>query len=77
MSRLHPGFPDMDSFWGQAFEVAIRGKNADQETDAPGDPLMVPEALARQDTDADAFAHAPATPSLPADAVTDAGALAG
>jgi hypothetical protein len=38
---------------------------------------MVPEALARQDTDADAFAHAPATPSLPADAVTDAGALAG
>ena len=72
MSRLYPGFPDMDSFWGQAFEIAIRGKNADPETDAPGDPL-VPEALARQDTDADTFAYAP---RLPAEASTDAGAQA-
>jgi hypothetical protein len=77
MSRLHPGFPDMDSFWGQAFEVAIRGENVDQESDAPGDPLMAPEALARQDTDAAASAYAPAAPSLQADAGTDAGAEAG
>jgi len=76
MSQLHPGFPDMDSFWGQAFEVAIRGKDADQVTHAPGDPLMVPEAPARQDTDSDAFAYAPATPSLPTDAGTDASAQA-
>ncbi len=77
MSRLHPGFPDMDSFWGQAFEVAIRGENLDQESGAPADPLMALEALARQDTDAAASACAPATPSLPADAGTDAGAEAG
>lgn len=77
MSRLRPGFPDMDSFWGQAFEVAVRGTNADQETDVPGNPLMVPEAPARQDTDADAFAYAPATPSPPADAGADASAQAG
>ncbi len=77
MSRLHPGFPDMDSFWGQAFEVAIRGKNADQRTDLAADPLIAPEALARQDTDADALAYAPTTSSLPADAETDASAQAG
>jgi hypothetical protein len=77
MSRLHPGFPDMDSFWGQAFEVAIRGENVDQEPGAPGDPLMAPEALARQETDTAASAYAPATPGLPADAGTDAGAEAG
>jgi hypothetical protein len=77
MSRLHPGFPDMDSFWGQAFEVAIRGENADQETGAPGDPLGVPEALARQDTNATAPAYALAMPSPPAGAGTDAGAQAG
>jgi hypothetical protein len=75
MSRLHPGFPEMDSFWGQAFEIAIRGDNADQETDAPANPLVVPEAVARQASDADASAYAP--PSLTADAGTDVGAQAG
>ena len=75
MSRLHPGFPEMDSFWGQAFEIAIRGDNADQETDASADPLVVPEAVARQASDADASAYAP--PSLTADAGTDVGAQAG
>lgn len=74
MSRLHPGFPDMDSFWGQAFEVAVRGKNPDQETDAPAGPLTAPEALPRQDADANTSAHAPTTSSLVADAGTDAGA---
>ena len=77
MSRLHPGFPDMDSFWGQAFEVAIRGEDADRETDASRDPLMVTEALARQDTDADTSAYAPATPSPLAELRADAGAQAG
>ena len=78
MSRLHPGFPDMDSFWGQAFEVAIRGENLDQETGAPGSQLTAPEALPRQDTDSDASVYAPpATPSLPADAGMDEGAEAG
>ena len=77
MSRLHPGFPDMDSFWGQAFEVAIRGENADQETGAPGDPLRAPEALARQDTNATASAYVLAMPSPPVGAGTDAGAQAG
>jgi hypothetical protein len=38
MSRLQPGFPGMDTFWGQAFEVAIRGKNGALETDAPRRP---------------------------------------
>jgi hypothetical protein len=77
MSRLHPGFPDMASFWGQAFEVALRGENVDQEMSAPEGPLMAPEALARQDTDADASVYARATPSFQADAGTDAVAEAG
>src|SRR5262249_20085833 len=77
MSRLHPGFRDMDSVWGQAFEVAIRGDNTNQETGVPGDPLMVPETLARQETDTDTFANPPATPSLSPDAGTDTGVQAG
>jgi hypothetical protein len=38
----------MDSFWGQAFEVAIRGKYADQQTDAPGDPVAALQPQARK-----------------------------
>jgi hypothetical protein len=59
MSRLLPGFPGMDTFWGQAFEVAIRGQNDDRETNAPGEP----EAVASRDLDADAFSYVPAADS--------------
>lgn len=73
MSRLRPGFPDMDSFWGQAFGVAIRGNDPDRETDA-----ALPEALARPDTGAVVYTPTkPATPNLSADAETDLGAYAG
>jgi hypothetical protein len=77
MSRLYPGFPDMGSFWGQAFGIAIRGENADREADALGDPLAPPETPARQGTRAVASAYPLATPGSPADAGTDAGAQAG
>jgi hypothetical protein len=77
MSSLQPGFPDMDSFWGQAFEVAIRGSNADQATGPPADPLVAQEALPGQDKDVDAFTRAPTRSSLPTAAGTDAGAQAG
>ena len=33
MHQLHPGFPDMDSFWSQVFTIAIRGEDAVQEPD--------------------------------------------
>lgn len=77
MSRLNPGFPDMDSFWGQAFEVAIRGEDADQETGVPGVPVVVSGVLAGQDTNTDAPVYTPATPSLSTDMGTGTGAEAG
>lgn len=33
MRRLHPGFPDMDSFWGHVFRDAIRDEDSDQRTE--------------------------------------------
>jgi hypothetical protein len=77
MSQLHPGFPDMDSFWGRTFGVAIRGENADQTANTPANPPVMPEALAHPDPDKDAFTNAPTTPDQPTDMGTNAGAEAG
>lgn len=44
MRQLHPGFPDMGSFWGEVFTIAIRGEEAAQETDLPEAQVAVPSA---------------------------------
>ena len=60
MRQLHPGFPDMDSFWGQAFTIAIRGEDPVQETERPD----IPDASARQDPQADGLAYAASATAL-------------
>lgn len=44
MRQLHPGFPDMDSFWNQVFTIAIRGEEDVQEMDLPDDLVTTPSA---------------------------------
>lgn len=66
MRQLHPGFPDMDSFWGQVFTIAIRGEDPVQETDGPDDPVATPGASIGQDPQADGSAYTdPATAPTP------------
>ena len=64
MRQLHPGFPDMDSFWSQVFTIAIRGEDPVPETDDTID--ATPGASASQDPQVDGLASAaPATALAP------------
>jgi hypothetical protein len=70
MRQLHPGFPDMDSFWSQVFTIAIRGEEAVQETDVPDDPVATAGAPIRQDPQADGSAYAYPATALPPEVTT-------
>ena len=70
MRQLHPGFPDMDSFWGQVFTIAIRGEDPVQETDDPDDPVATPGAPIGQDPQADGSACADPATALTPEATT-------
>lgn len=54
MRRLHPGFPDADSFWSQVFTIAIRGEAPAQEADIP---VAGPDALTGQDPQGGGLAY--------------------
>ena len=69
MRQLHPGFPDLDSFWGQVFTIAIRGEDPIQETDGPD----IPDASTRQDPQADGLAYAASATALPPETSTPGG----
>lgn len=70
MRQLHPGFPDMDSFWSQVFTIAIQGEEAIQETDIPDDPVATPYAPIGLDPQADSPAYADQATAQPPEATT-------
>jgi hypothetical protein len=53
MSRLHPGFPDMSSFWGRTFEIAIRGEIPDHEADVLSGQSASPTIIAMPESKSD------------------------
>jgi hypothetical protein len=73
MRQLHPGFPDMDSFWSQVFTIAIRGEDPVQETDGPDIPDAKPGASTRQDPQAEGLAYAAPANALPPETSTPGG----
>jgi hypothetical protein len=69
MRQLHPGFPDMDSFWSQVFTIAIRGEETVQETDLADGPIAIPGAPIEQDPQPDGPAYANPATALPPEAI--------
>lgn len=65
IARLHPGTWDTESFWGQAFTVALTGAEIGPEADANGEPGTPAGSAAGPDEDLGVSASVPA-PSTPA-----------